>query len=131
MANRMRDPQREQFWRDVLTRFRNSGLSVRGFCRQERLPEPRFYAWRRTIAERDGKPAPTGKRPAARKRLPRRRPKPPAFLPVVMRPGPLSLSASGMLLELRGGRVLHLPDSMPVERVAELIRSLEASEATS
>jgi hypothetical protein len=33
--------------------WRSSGLSIRDFCRVEGLPEPNFYAWRRTIAERD------------------------------------------------------------------------------
>jgi hypothetical protein len=28
-------------------------LAVREFCRREQLVEPTFYAWRRTIAERD------------------------------------------------------------------------------
>lgn len=53
MARSERDPQREQYWRDTLARFGTSGLSVREFCRREKLGEPLFYAWRRTIAERD------------------------------------------------------------------------------
>ena len=132
MANRVRDPQREQFWREVLTQFHSSGLSVRGFCRQERIPEPRFYAWRRVIAERDGQSAvggPTPQRSTVRKRSPRRRSTPPAFVPVVMWPGPLLAPRSGMSLELRGGRVLHLPESMPAERLAALVHALEATEA--
>jgi len=45
MAKRAFDPQRDQFWRDVLSRFRSSGLSIRAFCRQEQVREPLFYAW--------------------------------------------------------------------------------------
>lgn len=53
MANRNRDAGRERFWRSTLTRQAASGLSVRAFCRQEELAESAFYAWRRTIAQRD------------------------------------------------------------------------------
>lgn len=129
MANRRRDPQREQFWRDVLARFRTSGLSVRAFCRQEQLSESQFYAWRRTVAKRDGTRVPSRKRPAIRKRPPR--PQPPAFLPLVMRAETAGLPGPGMSLELRGGRVLRLGDSIPIERLAALIHALEASEAAS
>lgn len=129
MANRNRDPRRERFWRDVLARFRSSGLSVRAFCRQEHLGEPLFYAWRRTIAERDGKPPATGKRSTVGKRSSRSRPAHPAFLPLVIRPG--APPPAGIVVELRGGRMLRLPESMPVVRVAELIRALEAGEVRS
>ena len=47
MANKMRDVAKERFWRGVLKKFAAGGLSVRAFCRQERLSEPSFYAWRR------------------------------------------------------------------------------------
>jgi hypothetical protein len=36
-----------------------------------------------------------------------------------------------MALELRGGRVLRFVDSTPAERVAELVRALEAMEGAS
>jgi len=48
-----RDPGRERFWRGVLRRQRGSGLTVKGFCRQERLSEASYYFWRREIARRD------------------------------------------------------------------------------
>jgi hypothetical protein len=55
MARQRRDPEREAFWRGALKRFDGSGLTVRAFCQRERLTESAFYAWRRTIAQRDGK----------------------------------------------------------------------------
>jgi hypothetical protein len=51
MANTMRDAAKERFWRDVLKRFAASGLSVRAFCRNEKLAESAFYAWRRKVGE--------------------------------------------------------------------------------
>jgi hypothetical protein len=46
---------KEQFWRQVVRQWRNSGLTVREFCARRDLSEPSFYAWKRTIAERDAK----------------------------------------------------------------------------
>jgi hypothetical protein len=47
-----RDPAKELFWRQVVTRWRGSGLSVRAFCARESLGEPSFYVWRRELARR-------------------------------------------------------------------------------
>jgi len=59
MANVQRDSEKERRWREVLGRQAASGLSVREFCKRERLTESQFYAWRRTIAERDGESGPS------------------------------------------------------------------------
>ncbi|HEX4000847.1 MAG TPA: hypothetical protein VHX65_20030 [Pirellulales bacterium] len=104
-----RDPGRERFWREALAQFGGSGLSVREFCRREKLGEPLFYAWRRTIAERDAAPSsenPATSRPAARRatakgdratvRSPSGGPALAPFLPVVMADEPRRL----------GGRLL-------------------------
>ncbi|MGA9208686.1 MAG: hypothetical protein WB347_12845 [Terriglobales bacterium] len=111
MANTIRDPGREAFWRQTVANFRKSGLSVREFCRREKLHESAFYAWRRTIKER-------GPRQRGRK--------PPAFVPLVL--GDMHPAAS-ITLELRGGRFLRLSESFPVERLASLVLALEAAEA--
>ena len=74
MANSLRDVAKERSWRDVVRRYAGSGLSVREFCRRESLAEASFYAWRRTLAERDAA-ATTPMRGGGR-------PKQLAFLPV-------------------------------------------------
>ena len=76
------------------------------------LSEPSFYAWRRTLAARDGG---ARTRPA----------KCPAFLPVMIRPEQSS-TTSGLSLELRSGRVLRFGDALPAERIAAVIRALES-----
>lgn len=48
----VRDGRKERQWRRWLEEWRESGLSVRGFCRVRGLAEANFYAWRRTLAER-------------------------------------------------------------------------------
>ena len=50
-----RDPGKEAFWRKTLKEQADGSQGVRAFCRARGLNEPSFYAWRRAIAERDGK----------------------------------------------------------------------------
>jgi transposase-like protein len=135
------DAERERFWRGALGRFVKSGLSVREFCRRERLSEPSFYAWRRILRERDG-----GRREADAGNG-RRRENPgshlrrqaclrathrqvgPGFIPVVLRDESAEhigrLTDGGITVELRGGRVLRLPLRIEAQRVAELVRAVE------
>jgi transposase-like protein len=58
MARQHRDPDRELFWREAVAGHRQSGLSVRAFCRRRGLSEPSFYAWRRQLDEREGRARP-------------------------------------------------------------------------
>lgn len=55
-TNKQRSSSKERFWRRMVRQCRSSGLSVRAFCEERRLSEPSFYAWRRTLAERDAAP---------------------------------------------------------------------------
>ncbi len=47
MAQATWDLGRESYWRQVLARWRRSGLSVRAFCRTEGVNKPQFY-WEST-----------------------------------------------------------------------------------
>jgi transposase-like protein len=49
----------------MLRQWQGSGLSIRAFCRKHNLAEPSFYAWRRTLAERDPVHPTRAKRDAA------------------------------------------------------------------
>ena len=106
MARRQRDPAKEAFWRDVLRRFAASGLSVRAFCKRERLTESAFYAWRRTIGERNDA-ANSG----------------PAFVPAVMTTQ--LCSESSIAIELAGGCVLRLAGPSSTEQLADLVIALQ------
>ena len=129
MAKGQRDPKREEFWRGVLKRFADSGLSARAFCRNEQLGEASFYAWRRTIGQRDagmnqasrrrhaGEVNPVG----ARRRLRRS----PAFRPVAIESAILGGAGHGIRLELRGGHVLRFPVSIETERLVALIQRVK------
>src|SRR5579863_2324204 len=48
---------KERFWRRMVRQRRSSGLSIRDFCTDREISEPNFYAWRRTIAQRDAEAA--------------------------------------------------------------------------
>ena len=96
----------ESFWRDTLAAFGASGQSVASFCGERGLKPATFYSWRLRLAKDDQRPAR------------------PAFLPVVVEPR--SCVADGSIqVELRGGRVLRLPASMPAARLAEVLHALE------
>jgi hypothetical protein len=115
MANTRRDGAKERFWRDVLRRQARSGLSVRAFCRHERLSEASFYAWRRTTRARDGR---------ADRAVGSRRP---AFVPVTL--GAPPRPAASITIELAGRLVLRLPESIPAQRLAQIVHALESPAA--
>ena len=48
-----RDPRKEQHWRRLIERWQHSGLAVRAFCQRYHLAVPSFYAWRRSLRQRD------------------------------------------------------------------------------
>jgi transposase-like protein len=91
-----RASRKEQFWRDVLRRCKESGLSIRAYCRQRGLAEPSFYFWRRVLAERDGPAAPIANSPAV------------TFVPLTVRPEPVAVEATVEVV-LANGRRLRVP----------------------
>ena len=116
------DPVKDAFWRDTLAAFAGAGQDIRQFCRERGLRESAFYFWRRTIARRDGKAVPAAPRKPAAAKKPA-----PAFVPVRLQSGPPAFDSGSepIQVELRGGRVLRLPASMPAARLAEVVHALE------
>jgi len=123
MANRRRDAERESFWRGALARHAASGRSVAAFCRREKLSQPSFYAWRRTIAQREGAQRTISQRDSQRPKTTRPRRPAREFLPV--RVTDLPARDSSIMIELAGGHVLRLPEATPAVRIAELVRALQ------
>lgn len=114
MAQNQRDPVKESFWREVLQRQAASGQNVREFCHREQLAENLFYAWRRTIGERDGRPASTEQRPAAS----------PAFAQAVVTA--TAPRDSSVVVELAGGCLLRFSGPASTEQLADLIMALQS-----
>lgn len=44
---------RLEFWRDLLRRQADSGMTVVAFCEREGVSTASFYNWRRRLAEED------------------------------------------------------------------------------
>ena len=101
-------------WRERVVAQQASGQAVRAWCRQHGCHEHGFYWWRARL----------GLSPKSGVKRQRRRPASAGFAEVIV---DRSVSAEAMALRLRGGRELALPASMPVTRLAELVRAIEGA----
>jgi len=104
---------KERFWRDMVQQWLDSGQSIRAFCRTRNLGEASFYAWRRTLAQRDqlGGQLLGGTGPA------RRGGRPPLFVPVQV-----SVATSAPLeVVLEHGRVVRVPAGFDATTLRQLL----------
>jgi len=62
-GNQRGDETKAQEWRRHITVWRDSGLSVRAYCRRAKVREASFYWWRRRLGETPGR----AMQPAARR----------------------------------------------------------------
>ena len=82
------NPELARGWQERISAWATSGLTARSYCREHRLSEPSFYAWRRKLRERDGASR-SGRAGKARSKATSRRaaaaaaPRP-AFIPVTV-----------------------------------------------
>ena len=108
MARGNRNPDKEQFWRNVLEQWRRSGQSIRAFCVDHCLSEPSFHAWRRTIADRDRPtPSPTTE---------------PCFVPIHV----ACVSATSAIeLVVGAGRVVRVAPGFDPDTLRHLLAVLE------
>lgn len=54
MQNRnKRDPAKEQFWREMISKQKRSGVSQKEFCRNNGLKPNTFYSWKKIIHRRN------------------------------------------------------------------------------
>lgn len=53
MKSNRRSVEKEAPWRGHVQRQSCSGLSIRGYCREQELSEASFYLWRRELQVRD------------------------------------------------------------------------------
>ena len=128
MARWERDRGKERYWRRLLRQWQRSGQEVRAYCVEHGVSEPSFYAWRRTIQERD--------RQAERRSRPRRRraggqvqgsgahagsaPRRPAFVPVT-----ITAPAPALEVVLHDGRVLRIPAGFDATTLRQLLAVLD------
>jgi hypothetical protein len=104
---RPRDPRKQQQWQQWIQQWQASGLSVRAFCARHRLAEPRFYAWRRQLRQRQ--------RPVA------------GLVPVhvLANPNPEPAAAHVLEVVLADGRRLRVPAGFDAVTLRHVLAVLE------
>ena len=85
---RCSDPERVRTWQRRFARFRQAGLSVARFCRQEGVSAAAFYQWRKRLAPTGPSPVRDGQAAFANVRL---------------------VAADEVRVKLRGGTQLRIP----------------------
>lgn len=114
---RQRDPQLEQFWRQTMAKWQQSGQTIGDFCEQQQLSQPNFHAWKRELAKRDAERVGAEKRGAGPRRGVGRR-----AWPLV----PVRIVADAVIeVVLPTGLVLRVPGG--VEVAAQLVARLGAA----
>lgn len=109
----LRNPRKEQFWRDVMTRWRDSGLTVRAYCRRQRLSEASFYAWRQELAQRDEQAQPAADAAAV------------TFVPLTVQAAACGPAELPVEVVLANGRRLRVPVGVAPAVVRDLLAVLE------
>ena len=100
-----RDARKEQQWRHWIRQWQHSGLTVQAFCDRHHLAVPSFYAWRRTLRQRDAAV--------------------PAFVSVRLVPDPLPIPIPGIELVLAGGRCLRVNPGFDAATLRQMLALLE------
>jgi hypothetical protein len=108
-----RDKSKEAYWQQKLHEHSQSGLSIRAFCRREKLAETAFYFWRREIARR---------RVERRSKSPRQDA---LFVPVQVTASAPAVSGP-IEIELVRGRRIHLTPPVDKEALSDILAVLEA-----
>src|SRR5262245_31835301 len=103
---RRRNEAREQFWRDTVAAWRESGQSVRAFCAARGVSEATFFARRRELIDRKPSESSANQPPA------------PSFVPVQV------VSDPTIEVILPGGLVVRVPAAADPAVVARLITAL-------
>jgi hypothetical protein len=101
-------------WRERIAAHRESGLSIRAWCRDNGYGEHLFYSWRAKLGLRPHEATARGglESLATVESI--------LFAEVV-----IATAAQPLCLKLAGGRELVPPASMPIEQVARLLRLVE------
>jgi transposase len=100
-----RDPRKEQHWRGWIHRWQRSGLSARDFCNLHHLTLPSFYAWRRTLQQREAAAC--------------------AVVPVRVVPDGPPVATAGLEVVLADGRRLRVSPGFDPATLRQLLTLLE------
>jgi hypothetical protein len=133
--NRRCDPGKQRYWEEIVRKWKDSGQSVRGYCRAEGVREPSFYFWRRELARRGPLPGATDPElPAAFDSVraspgPKRRPLPgrgsASFLPVRIVEDAPAEATCGVEIVLACGRRVRVPAGFDRQTLVNVLAVLE------
>ena len=137
MKKRIRrcDPQKQTRWEEVVRRWKESGRSVRDYCRAEGLRESAFYFWRRELQRRRQPPgAVSPPRPQASQvtrasRSPKRLVPPrrgtASFLPVRVVEDAATEATGGVEIVLAHGRTVRVRSGFDRQALVDVLAVLE------
>jgi hypothetical protein len=132
--------ERQTYWEEAMRRWRESGQSVRAFCRNEGVRESAFYFWRRELAQRCHRTeAANGSRPPvsslttashSSERASSRYSSVPSFLPVrvvedVAAEAGHPLAGGGVEIILAHGCTVHVRSGFDRQTLADVLAVLE------
>ncbi len=129
-----REIQRESRWQEIVAGQRQSGQSVRAYCRQAGVEESAFYWWRRALARRSrqrcgsspaGRNAPEGRSGRSAVRRPAGVIDEIDFLPVQVAAGPGTAVGRCIEIVLGGDRVLRIVPGFDRQTLLEVLGALE------
>ena len=121
MANRMRSEAKERLWREQVTSWQRSGLSIRQYCQQHQLNEPNFYAWRRELARRDEVGG------ISSKSVQRPKPSSVTWMPLTVEPSTVPV----VEVQLPTGAILRVPagvESVTLERILTALHQVSSAQ---
>jgi hypothetical protein len=119
-----RDPSKEDCWRRLLRLWRRSGLTIREFCAEHALSEPSFFAWRRTLVERDQQRVCRDTLKVSGDHEPRRQAdERSAFVP--LRVVATTAARTAFEVVLKDGRVVRVPVGFEAASLRQLLAILE------
>jgi hypothetical protein len=129
------DPAKRRRWRELVKRWRQSGETVREFCRSAEVKESAFYWWRQTLAR--GGPRQSGHRHAPGS-VPQRKPADMTtsaggperhvaakFLPVQVVLDQAGELSSGVAIHWSNGRSVRLCRRFDRQTLADVLSVLE------
>lgn len=110
------DDEKREYWQAAIELWRESGLTIRAFCRQEELTESAFHFWKRQLLQ-EQKPAAKEKETTGAPNGQSR----PHFVPVEIDAG----GRSPLVIELASGATVRVADGCSralVQTVLEALR---------
>ena len=115
-----RNGAKERSWRRLIQQWRHSGMTIRDFCVEHEVSEPSFFAWRRTIADRDrqsGQPSADGYGNVDSNKTQAS----PAFVPLRVVSTVSTPAGTAFEVVLRDGRIVRVPAGFDPATLRQLL----------